>query len=107
MRCIAAKTPPAPIPDTRSMGEARRFSVTGRVQGVFFRDSTRQVAQSLQLSGHAINLPDGSVEVLACGSTQALDQLAKWLRDGPRLANVAGVVAEEVDWQELEGFRVG
>ena len=107
MRCTAAKTLPTLTPDIRNMAAARRFIVTGRVQGVFFRDSTREVAQSLQLGGHAINLPDGSVEVLACGSTQALDQLAEWLHEGPRLANVTDVVAEEVEWQELAGFRVG
>ena len=45
----------------------RQFTVSGRVQGVFFRASTRDVATGLGLTGHAINLPDGRVEVLACG----------------------------------------
>ena len=89
------------------MAEARRFTVSGRVQGVFFRDSTRQVAQSLQLTGHAINLPDGTVEVLACGAPAALDELAAWLRNGPPMANVTDVVSEELDWQDASGFRIG
>ena len=62
--------------------------VTGRVQGVFFRQSTREVAESLILNGHAINLPDGSVEVRACGADDAIDALGQWLRKGPRLASV-------------------
>ena len=88
------------------MSEARRFNVTGRVQGVFFRDSTRQVAESLQITGHAINLPDGSVEVLACGDPEALDQLANWLTSGPPLAKVTHVNSETVDWQAMQGFRI-
>ena len=55
--------------------EARLFTVYGRVQGVWFRDSTRREAERLLITGHAINLPDGNVEVLACGSTAAL---ASW-----------------------------
>lgn len=89
------------------MAEARRFIVKGRVQGVFFRDSTRQVAERLQITGHAINLPDGTVEVVACGSLTALAQLAEWLHDGPRLASVTAVVEEEAEWQEFDGFRIG
>ena len=89
------------------MSEARRFTVKGRVQGVFFRDSTRKVANSLQITGHAINLPDGTVEVLACGAPAALDKLAAWLRDGPPLARVADVETETVEWEAAAGFRIG
>ena len=89
------------------MSEARRFTVKGRVQGVFFRDSTRKVAHSLQITGHAVNLPDGTVEVLACGAPAALDELAEWLRDGPPLANVTDVTTETVEWQQQTGFRIG
>lgn len=82
----------------------RRFSVTGRVQGVFFRASTRDVAVKLSLTGYARNMPDGSVEVLACGMDDSIEKLAAWLRDGPRMASVAGVDSEEVDYQEFSGF---
>lgn len=75
----------------------RRFNVTGRVQGVFFRESTRRTAQSLGLTGHARNLADGSVEVLACGSVESLEKLAEWLREGPRLASVERVEATAVE----------
>ncbi len=89
------------------MTEARRFVVKGRVQGVFFRDSTRKIANSLQITGHAINRPDGTVEVLACGSAAALDELALWLREGPPLANVTDVVTDSVDAQATAEFSVG
>jgi acylphosphatase len=49
--------------------------VSGRVQGVWYRDSTQRQAQALGISGYARNLPDGRVEVLACGETAALQRL--------------------------------
>ncbi len=71
---------------------ARRFTVQGRVQGVWFRDSTRREAQRLGITGYAINLPDGNVEVLAWGSPdEALNALEAWLQTGPPLANVSAV----------------
>lgn len=86
---------------------ARLFIVTGRVQGVFFRASTRDEAVSLGLAGHAINLPDGSVEVLAAGPATALDRLEEWLHEGPPAARVAGVEARPADAPALSGFRTG
>ncbi|MGO4223609.1 acylphosphatase [Lysobacter sp. TAF61] len=67
---------------------AARFIVSGRVQGVFFRASTRDQALALGLRGFARNLPDGRVEVLAAGDDVALDRLAAWLRQGPATAHV-------------------
>ncbi len=68
-----------------------RFVVGGRVQGVFFRASAREEALRLGLTGHARNLPDGTVEVVACGDDAALAQLERWLGRGPPLARVSGV----------------
>ena len=85
----------------------RRFVISGRVQGVWFRASTRQQAEQLGLSGHAVNLPDGRVEVVACGSEAALDKLAAWLRRGPELASVHDVLSEELATQRVSGFRIG
>ncbi len=82
----------------------RRFAVSGRVQGVFFRASTRDVAVGLSLTGYARNMANGSVEVLACGSHDAIEQLAMWLRQGPRMASVRSVQEENADYQEIEGF---
>lgn len=67
---------------------AARFVVSGQVQGVFFRASTREQAMKLGLRGYAKNLADGRVEVLAAGDAAALDALAAWLREGPPMAHV-------------------
>lgn len=85
----------------------RRFVVRGRVQGVFFRASTRDVAVDLSLTGYAKNLPDGSVEVLACGRSEAIDKLAAWLLEGPRTASVSRVDAEAEPYRELNAFSMG
>jgi acylphosphatase len=66
----------------------RRFLVFGKVQGVFFRHSTRLEADKLGLRGIARNLPDGSVEILAQGSAAALEELRVWLGHGPPQARV-------------------
>ena len=88
------------------MPSARRFTIKGRVQGVWFRDSTRKVAESLGISGHAINLSDGNVEVFACGEQAAIDQLAKWLREGPRMAKVTHVIEDDAAWEDVSGFLI-
>jgi len=82
----------------------RRFIVTGRVQGVFFRASTRDVAVELSLTGYAKNMPDGSVEVLSCGSIDALGKLAAWLQEGPRMAIVNNVDEESLPYREFDRF---
>jgi acylphosphatase len=89
------------------MPSARRFIVKGRVQGVFFRDSTRRLAESLGITGHAVNLDDGSVEVFACGETVALDELSEWLSRGPPMAVVTEVDNRPAEWQSLDSFRTG
>ncbi len=66
----------------------RRFLVLGKVQGVYFRHSTRLEAQRLGLRGSARNLPDGSVEVLAQGAPAAVEELRAWLHRGPARARV-------------------
>ena len=79
-----------------------RFIVSGRVQGVFFRASTRTEAVRLGLNGYARNVADGSVEVLACGDAAALDELERWLHVGPPSAKVGSVhrlAAEETAWR--------
>lgn len=87
---------------------AARFIVSGRVQGVFFRASTREQAQRLGLRGHARNLPDGRVEVLAIGDADALDILAAWLQDGPPMAQVAQLERGHASADEAgDGFRIG
>jgi len=84
-----------------------RFLVSGRVQGVFFRASTRSEAERLGLAGIASNLDDGRVEVVASGPDAALDALEKWLRRGPPSARVDSVVRETIADRPLQGFRTG
>lgn len=74
--------------EQRSSTECRLFLIEGRVQGVFFRESTRRLAQPLGITGYAKNMADGSVQVLACGDPGALEQLAQWLKHGPPMAQV-------------------
>lgn len=85
----------------------RRYRVTGRVQGVFFRASTRAQAMSLGMTGRAVNLSDGSVEVLASGSEEAHRQLDAWLRHGPDRAIVESLSVEEIDEAAPPGFTTG
>ena len=68
-----------------------RATVTGRVQGVYFRAHTQRQAKQLGLSGYALNLPDGRVEVIAEGDQAALEMLLAWLQHGPPNATVASV----------------
>jgi acylphosphatase len=69
----------------------RSFRVTGKVQGVYFRHSTRIEAERLGVRGVARNMPDGSVQVLAHGAREAVDALVEWLSRGPPQARVAAV----------------
>ena len=84
-----------------------RCRVTGRVQGVFFRASTRRQAEELGLNGHAINLPNGDVEVLACGRAGAVEALQDWLWLGPPSAKVQDVQCEAVEVTPPDGFTTG
>lgn len=87
-----------------------RFLVSGRVQGVFFRASTAREATRLGLKGWALNLPDGRVEVLACGPADAVAGLERWLQQGPPQAEVSDVEAGAADAArcgDLRGFRTG
>ncbi len=76
---------------------AVRFLITGTVQGVWFRASTREEALRLDLRGYARNLADGRVEVLAVGQDDAIEQLANWLQEGPPLARVDTVERRDAD----------
>jgi acylphosphatase len=83
-----------------------RCLVGGRVQGVFFRASAREQALRLGLTGYARNLPEGRVEVLACGPAEAVGRLREWLRTGPPHAEVTGVACEPLPYQPFPGFHM-
>jgi acylphosphatase len=78
--------------------------VSGRVQGVFYRASAAGKARDLGVEGYARNLPDGRVEVLACGETTAVDQFVKWLWMGSSASKVTGVEVQAVAKREVAGF---
>lgn len=83
---------------------AARFLVGGRVQGVFYRASTREHALRLGLSGHARNLADGRVEVVAHGAPEVIDALERWLWQGPPAAAVERVERESFVGEASSGF---
>jgi len=85
----------------------RHYIVEGRVQGVFFRASTREQAQSMGIQGWVRNLVDGRVEVLACADTDQLSLFENWLNRGPEMARVNHVKATEWTQQvEVSGFEI-
>jgi acylphosphatase len=75
--------------------------VAGKVQGVFFRASTRQKALELGCRGYAKNLADGRVEVLVVGEPQGVANLIEWLWIGPPSARVTAVSVEAVELEAL------
>lgn len=84
----------------------RRWSVVGKVQGVWFRASTKNQAQALGISGWARNMDDGSVEVIAFGTQAALNELGEWLKQGPEKAEVKHISEEDIPWKGYAGFDV-
>lgn len=84
----------------------RRCLVTGRVQGVFFRGSTRREAVALGITGRATNLVDGRVEIIMCGPAKKLDVLCAWLAHGPPMAQVSSVSCQPwLGEQNFKGFE--
>ena len=80
--------------------------VRGRVQGVFFRDSTRQRAQAAGVAGWVANRPDGTVEAVFEGDDDAVESLVAWMHDGPRGADVERVEVEDDAAEGLTRFEV-
>jgi acylphosphatase len=79
--------------------------VTGRVQGVFFRDSMREQAERLGIAGWVSNEPDGSVHAHLEGPAEAVDALAAWCADGPSQASVDEVRRTDGELTGARGFR--
>ncbi|MBL7155453.1 MAG: acylphosphatase [Candidatus Portnoybacteria bacterium] len=83
------------------------LKIYGRVQGIFFRDSTRRKARKLGLTGWVRNESDRTVKVVAEGEKKKLEELIKWCYNGPIIARVEKI---DVEWQEaagqFEGFEI-
>jgi acylphosphatase len=80
--------------------------VSGRVQGVFFRDHVQRLAQDLGVSGWVRNVVDGRVEAEFEGPADAVDRLVSWCRTGPPRARVAGVAVTSQAVSGERGFQV-
>jgi acylphosphatase len=83
----------------------RRVTVTGRVQGVFFRETMRRRAESSRLAGWVRNNGDGSVEAVFEGEPKAVERLVDWCREGPRGARVEWVDVASEEPEGLAGFE--
>ena len=85
----------------------RTVIVSGRVQGVFFRDTARREASSKGVAGSARNLPDGTVEVVLEGAPGPVEDMVRWCRQGPPQAHVTGTEVTASDPEGLRGFEIG
>jgi acylphosphatase len=85
----------------------RRVLVSGRVQGVYFRDTCRSVAARHSVNGWVRNLPDGRVEAVFEGPENAVNRLVEWTRHGPETAVVTDVEVHDEPPEGIRGFRVG
>ncbi|MCP4681597.1 MAG: acylphosphatase [Desulfobacterales bacterium] len=84
-----------------------RLVIEGRVQGVWFRESTRKKASSLGLSGWVRNRPDRTVEALAEGARDQVEKLISWCHKGPPVARVDKVHENREEWNgEFKSFDV-
>lgn len=86
------------------MKVCRKYIVSGKVQGVSFRQNTQEVATDLGLKGWVQNLKDETVEVVAFGTEDELQALYKWLQEGPELAGVDNVTSELAEKESVENL---
>jgi acylphosphatase len=84
----------------------RRVKVHGRVQGVFFRDSTRERANAHGVNGWARNMPDGSVEAVLEGEPESVQRVVRFLQTGPPHADVERLEVSEEEPEGLRGFSI-
>ncbi len=87
------------------MSICKLFLVSGRVQGVWYRAATQQKALTLGITGHAKNLPDGRVEVLACGADDSVAELEQWLWQGSSHSKVDDVDVDRVEDNAPDSFE--
>ena len=105
---ISSNMPSIPRSDEAKLGmRCKKCLVSGRVQGVFYRASAVQRARELGVHGYARNLPDGRVEVLACGEEEAVSEFVKWLWIGSSASRVTAVEVADTahDPKRRAGFH--
>jgi acylphosphatase len=84
----------------------RRYFVSGQVQGVFYRASTQQQAQNLQIRGWVRNRRDGRVEIYACGTPEQHQALKNWLEIGPSHAKVSNIEVLDTQFEPCSQFDI-
>jgi acylphosphatase len=82
------------------------ITVKGKVQGVFYRQTTKEIATGLGITGEVKNLSNGDVRIIATGTEEQLQGLTTWCRKGPERAVVSQVLTEEVPTQSFDKFKV-
>lgn len=82
------------------------FLITGKVQGVFFRDSTKRLADQLGITGWVRNCSDGSVEIVAQGNDEVLERFERWCWEGPASAQVENVARENCETEDSDRFEI-
>jgi acylphosphatase len=82
------------------------ITVSGKVQGVYFRQHTKEKAIEMGITGQVRNLRDGTVYIIATGTKTQLDELIDWCKKGPPRALVTGVAINELPLKEFEHFSI-
>lgn len=82
------------------------INVAGNVQGVWYRQSTKEKAGELGITGIVRNQPDGTVLIIATGTREQLEQLASWCKQGPPKASVTNIDVKELPLQTFSKFSV-
>jgi acylphosphatase len=83
-----------------------RLIIKGKVQGVFFRATAKDIADDLGIRGSVRNLPDRNVEIRATATEELLQKFIAWCNQGPPKAKVEEVIVEALDLQEFNDFRI-
>ncbi len=88
------------------MAPTLKITVAGKVQGVYFRDSTKKRAEEIGIKGYVRNLPDGRVECIAQGTDEQLGRFISFCKVGPRAALIESVDMEELESDPFDTFSV-
>lgn len=83
-----------------------RLTIKGKVQGVFYRATAKDVADLLGIKGWVKNLPDRNVEIRATAFEENLQKFIDWCKQGPPKAKVDEVIVDELSPEEFKGFRI-
>jgi acylphosphatase len=83
-----------------------RLTIKGKVQGVFYRATAKDIADEFGIKGWVRNLPNNNVEITATAAEELLQEFIAWCKQGPPRAKVDDVIVEELNLEEFNGFRI-